>query len=295
MALTDFRQQRPSNLRIVDAGVHTKRTCSRGSFFGVVRVMNSEDGKYTELAHGTTKHGAMLNSERGRRPTPMAYYHASGGIALALFEVQSRLAGRPADMGVIGLGSGAIMCHRQAGETWTSYEIDEVIVSAASDPRLFGFVPECGNGDPIIVGDGRLMVAKEPDAKFDYLLIDAFSSDSIPVHLLTAEAIGLYRDKLTAEGLLAIHISNRHMELQSVVAALAREAGMVGRFGNFRRPDDIASSTPVFSSQVVVLGKSEAALGGIASDKMWQPIDPQDTQVWTDDYSNIIAAILRNR
>lgn len=265
------------------------------SFFGVVRVTPSADGSYTELAHGTTKHGAMLNSERGRKPTPMAYYHESGGIALSLFEVQSRLAGRPANMGVIGLGSGAMLCHRRPGETWTSYEIDQVMVNAASNPELFGFVPFCGNGDPILVGDGRLLLAREPNAKFDYLLIDAFSSDSIPVHLLTVEALRLYADKLTKDGLVTIHISNRHMELASVVAALAREAGMTGRVGKFARPQELGETTPVFASKVVVLAKSETALGGIAADPRWKPLDARDTAPWTDDYSNVIAAILRTQ
>jgi spermidine synthase len=263
------------------------------SFFGVVRVSPSSDGSYTELSHGTTKHGAMLNSERGRKPTPMAYYHESGGIARALFAVQSRLAGRPANMGVVGLGSGAILCHRKPGETWTSYEIDQVIVTAASDPKLFGFVPYCGNGDPILVGDGRLLLAREPAGKFDYLLIDAFSSDSIPVHLLTVEALRLYADKLTADGLVTIHISNRHMELGSVIAALARETDMTGRIGTFSRPKELGESMPVYASNVVVLAKSEKALGTIADDPRWRKLDARQTAPWTDDYSNVIAAILR--
>jgi hypothetical protein len=264
------------------------------SFFGVVKAFTSPDGRFTIMAHGTTEHGAMRNSERGAKPTPITYYHESGGIALALFARQEMLAGRPAQMGAVGLGAGAILCHRQPGETWTSYEIDQAVVDAAANPALFGFVPQCGNGDPVIIGDARLMLAKEPAAKFDYLLIDAFSSDSIPVHLLTTEAIELYRDKLAHDGFLVIHISNRFMELKSVVSAIAARTGMAGRFGRFDAPDALKSGEHVNPSEVVVLARSEAALGAVATDTRWSPLDPGTTAAWTDDYSNVLAAILRS-
>jgi hypothetical protein len=263
------------------------------SFFGVVKAFTSTDGRFTIMAHGTTEHGAMRNSERDRKPTPIAYYHESGGIAAALFAAQEKLAGRPANMGAVGLGAGAILCHRKPGEVWTSYEIDRAVVEAASNPALFGFVPKCGNGDPIVIGDARLKLAEEPDGKFDYLLIDAFSSDSIPVHLLTVEALELYRDKLSEDGILAIHISNRYMELESVVAALAARTGMAGRAGRFFPPDALKKGEHVNPSEVVVLARTESALGSILADPRWKPLDAKSTAPWTDDYSNVLAAIFR--
>jgi hypothetical protein len=263
------------------------------SFFGVVKTFTSQDGRFTILAHGTTDHGVMRNSDRGKRPVPIAYYHESGGIAAALFAAQERLAGRPAQMGAVGLGAGAILCHRKPGETWTSYEIDTAVVSAAADPALFSYVPECGNGDPIVIGDARLKLAKEPDNKFDYLLIDAFSSDSIPVHLMTVEALKLFRDKLAADGLLVIHISNRYMELHSVVAAIAARTGLAGRHGIFHPPEGSKASDRIYPSEVVVIARDEAALAGLGGDSRWKPLDPGQTAPWTDQYSNVLAAIFR--
>ena len=264
------------------------------SFYGVVKTVLSPDGKFNIMAHGTTEHGAMRVSEAGKKPTPVTYYHQSGGIAAALFAAQEKIGGQLAQMGAVGLGAGAILCHRKPGETWTSYEIDTAVVDTATNPALFGFVAACGNGDPVIVGDGRLKLADEPDGKFDYLLIDAFSSDSIPVHLLTIEALQLYRSKLKRDAILAIHISNRYMELRSVVAALARQSGMSGRAGIFYPPQSLAKGEHVNPGEVVVLADNETALGSIVRDNRWEPLDPGNTTPWTDDYSNVLAAIYRN-
>jgi hypothetical protein len=263
------------------------------SFFGVVRAFPADDGKFAIMAHGTTEHGAMRLGDGAAKPVPIAYYHESGGIAAALFAAQEKIAGRPAQIGAVGLGVGAMLCHRKPGETWTFFEIDRSVVSVASDPNVFRFVPECGNGDPIVLGDARLTLAKEPDGKFDYLLIDAFSSDSIPVHLLTAEAIELYGSKLAPGGILAIHISNRYMELESVISALAKRTGMTGRFGKFLPPEPLREGQHVNPSQVAVLARAEADLGAILADERWKPLDSGSTAVWTDDYSNILAAIWR--
>jgi len=263
------------------------------SFFGVVRAFHDRAGKFAIMAHGTTEHGAMRLGDGAQRPVPIAYYHESGGIAAALFAAQEKFAGRPAQIGAVGLGVGAMLCHRKPGETWTIFEIDRSVVRVAADPQVFRFVPDCGNGDPIVLGDARLTLAKEKDGKFDYLLIDAFSSDSIPVHLLTVEALELYRAKLAAGGILAIHISNRYMELGSVIAALAKDTGMAGRFGKFRPPEQLRQGQHVNPSQVVVLARTESDLGAILSDDRWQPLQAGATAAWTDDYSNILAAIWR--
>lgn len=261
------------------------------SFFGVVKVRDDPASNLRLMHHGSTYHGAIRRDETGR-PTPLAYYHASGGIAKSLFALQERRAGRQSQMGVIGLGSGSILCHRKPGETWTSFEIDRAVVSAASDPSLFRFVSECGHGDPIIVGDGRITMRAQPDGKFDYLLIDAFSSDSIPVHLMTVEAFALYRAKLAADGLIAVHISNRYLELQSVVAAIAAKLGMVGRAALFRSRKDFRTSG-IFPTHVVVLANDEEALGALRDHRDWVSLKGTATQVWTDDFSNIPSAIWR--
>lgn len=263
------------------------------SFFGVVRAFVTPDGRFNVMAHGTTEHGSMRVAERGSKPTPLAYYHESGGIARALFAAQGKTQADGMQVGIVGLGAGAMLCHRRQGERWFSYEIDRAVVDLAANPAIFSFVPVCGNGDPIVIGDARLTLAKEPDGKFDYLLIDAFSSDSIPVHLLTAEAMRLYRSKLAQGGIIAIHISNRYMELRSVVAALAAETRLVARAGVFSPPAHLANGERINRSEVVALAASEADFGAILEDPDWKPAEAGSTAAWTDDYSNVIAAILR--
>jgi hypothetical protein len=269
------------------------------SFFGVVKAFETDNGRFVVMAHGTTEHGAMRTADRNRKPTPISYYHDSGAIAATLSAAQQRIAarndGKPANMGVVGLGTGTILCRRGPGEIWTIFEIDQAVVNVASDPRVFGFLPHCGNGDPIILGDARLRLADQPDGKFDYLLIDAFSSDSIPVHLLTVEAIELYRAKLAPGGMLAVHISNRYMELGSVMAALAAETGMAGRTADFAVPDALRRGEHINPTSVAVLARTEADLGSLASDPRWRPLAANGTAPWTDDYSDILSAILRRQ
>ncbi|MEL6735021.1 MAG: fused MFS/spermidine synthase [Pseudomonadota bacterium] len=262
------------------------------SFFGVVRVYSDETGRFNVMSHGTTEHGAVHRQQTGDRPTPITYYHESGGMARALFAVQDRLQGKPATMAVAGLGAGSILCHRKPGERWVSFEIDKAVVDAAEDKSLFPYVSDCGKGDPIVIGDARLTLKDQPDHSMSYLLIDAFSSDSIPVHLLTEEAFALYRSKLTKDGLLTVHISNRYMELESVLAALAGRLGMVARRGYFRPPSGLASEK-VLASHVVVLANKEADFGPEFQQAPWKPLKDTGTTPWTDNYSNVPAAIMR--
>ncbi|MEM7462258.1 MAG: fused MFS/spermidine synthase [Pseudomonadota bacterium] len=263
------------------------------SFFGVVKAMETADGSHHIMAHGTTSHGAMRIEETESPPEPLAYYHRSGGIASALFAAQEKAAEGPIEVGIVGLGAGSLQCHRRPGEKWTSFEIDQSVVDMASNPQLFRFLSNCDGEGPIIIGDARITLEKQPDAAFDYLLIDAFSSDSIPVHLLTEEALRLYRSKLKQDGILAFHISNRYMELRSLIAALAVRIDMQGYAGRFDRPADSSSNALINASEVAVLVNSEKALGNIAEDPRWQPLVDTGTTPWTDDYSNLLAAILR--
>lgn len=263
------------------------------SFFGVVKAMETADGSHHIMAHGTTSHGAMRVNKLESPPEPLAYYHRSGGIASSLFAAQAKTGIKPIDIGIVGLGAGSLQCHRRASEKWTSFEIDQSVVDMASDQTLFRFLSECGGNDAIVIGDARITLAKQPDAAFDYLLIDAFSSDSIPVHLLTEEALRLYRSKLKPDGILAFHISNRYMELRSLIAAMAARIGMEGRAGRFDPPADAPADALINASEVAVLANSTEVLGNITNEPRWQPLIDTGTTPWTDDYSNLLAAILR--
>ena len=268
------------------------------SFFGIVRVTEALDGRFHRMTHGSTMHGAMAVKPEDGTPVsgalePLTYYHETGGMAAALRAMQARKAGLGARVGAVGLGTGSIVCHAAPGEDWTFYEIDRTVVDAARDPTLFRFMPECGADVPIVIGDARLTLAAEPAGAFDFLLIDAFSSDSIPAHLMTREAMQLYRSRLKADGLLVFHISNRYLELRSVLAAIAKEEGLKIRAANIEASTEDKDQRFIFTSDVAVLAADEAHFGALLDDPRWVEPEAGATRAWTDDYSNIFTALMR--
>jgi hypothetical protein len=266
------------------------------SFFGTHRVSNSPDGSIRFLLHGTTIHGAERRVAKDgapiARPVPATYYHPLGPMGLGVDVARSTHNGTaPFRVGIVGLGAGAMACYARPGDAWRFYEIDPVVVRIASDPNRFRFLSVCQPNADIVVGDARLTVAKEPDGRFDYLVIDAFSSDSIPIHLLTVEALRLFLDKLTPDGLLALHISNRHLRLASVAAAVA--AAIPGTHSAVVTDRREGQGYDAVNSQVMFVAKSKAALGPVLSWQGASPADPEGVSPWTDDYSDILTAIWR--
>ncbi len=231
------------------------------SFFGVHEVSVRENGQFRVLTHGVTVHGAQRIANADGTPytgpvKPLAYYHPDGLLAETLRLLSPNTAGR--EIGIVGLGPGAQACNGSLGDRWTFFEIDAVVARIASDPKQFSFLSTCAPNAAIVLGDARLTLTDQPSAKFDYLLIDAFSSDSIPVHLLTKGALEIYMSRLKPNGLLVFHISNKHMELQSVVGKLAQDAGLAAKTNalvhNHKTFDELTSST------VAVLAHSPAEL-----------------------------------
>lgn len=263
------------------------------SFFGVSRV--ADRSGVNVLIHGTTLHGAEQMTDKDGapvtgKPVPLTYYHAKGAIAATLMEAQAVGQADGRTIGVVGLGAGSMACYGQPGENWTFFEIDKSVADIARNPAYFRFLSECGPAMPVVMGDARLTLAHEADEAYDYLLIDAFSSDAIPTHLLTKEAVELYRRKLKKDGILVFHISNRYMELPTVVAALAQDIGAPVRFGDYGADD----SLPYTSRAVVALmTDNQQVLSRLDADPRWSRVDPGTTAVWTDNYSNILAAIVR--
>jgi spermidine synthase len=195
------------------------------------------------------------------------------------------------EVGVVGLGPGAHSCNGLTRDRWTYFEIDPVVIKIAKDPEQFGFLSNCAPAAKIILGDARLTLAEQPPSAFDYLLIDAFSSDTIPIHLLTREAIALYVSRLKEDGVLTIHISNRHLELQSVVAALARDANIAMKTRvhitkSTSLADPNSSAVAIFARQPEILARYTEELG-------WKQPPNNNVSVWTDDYSNILGAMWR--
>jgi spermidine synthase len=218
----------------------------------------------------------------------LTYYHPQGVLAETLHLLPANSAGR--DIAIVGLGAGAQACNGQPTDRFTYFEIDGLVEKIARDPKLFTFMEKCSPDAKVVLGDARLTLADQPKT-YDYLLLDAFSSDSIPVHLLTREAFKLYASRLNENGLLVLHISNRHMELESVVAALAKDAGLAIK-GRILDNNSTALADP-YPSSVMVLAKSPDTLNDFTAGRGWTPPATHDVSVWTDDYSNIPAAIWR--
>jgi spermidine synthase len=192
-------------------------------------------------------------------------------------------------VGVVGLGAGSLAAYAAPGERWTFFEIDPAVIDTARDRGLFTFLADAPATVEVVPGDARLSLARAADGTFGILVLDAFSSDAVPAHLLTREAIALYTSKLAPGGVLAFHLSNRYLDLGPVVAGAARELGLaaLGRFGNPTAEEARAWKT---ASHWMVLGRAPADLAPLARDPRWTP-PARAAPAWTDDKSNLWQAL----
>ncbi len=265
------------------------------SFFGVHKIQETSDGRYHVLLHGTTIHGAqMVRNADGSpvtgRPEPITYYHDSGGIGQAITAVRERK-GAPLHVAVIGLGAGTLTCQRKDNEEWKFFEIDQSMVDTAKDPKYFTFIQACEPDLKPVMGDARLTFAKEPDHIYDLIIVDAYSSDAIPIHLATQEAMAIYEQKLAPHGAVVMHVSNRNLELSSVVVGIADANNLRSWVYS---EDSGRDDEYIFPTSVVVCARDEADIGALASNDHWEEDEPEDDQrVWTDDYSNVFGAVWR--
>jgi hypothetical protein len=249
------------------------RVAAVRSFFGVSQVTETTDGQFRLLYHGTTLHGAerIADTTADVAPEPLTYYYRGGPISEVIDAVRG-LQGSLRHVAVVGLGTGALACYRQRGEAWTFYEIDPAVVQIGRDPRFFTFISACAPDLPVVVGDARLTLAASAE-KYDLIVLDAFSSDAIPTHLLTREAVKGYLNHLAGDGVIVMHISNRYMELADTVAAVGAAEGL----GAFIKIDD---------------SRRQEDVGDLRVRPGWHQIAKAHVQPWTDDYSNILGAII---
>jgi len=265
------------------------------SFFGVHKIVVTPHGQYHVLMHGTTIHGAerFLNNDGTPvtgRPEPITYYHRDGGIGQAIAAIRERK-GAPLRVAVIGVGSGTLACASEAGETWKFFEIDQTMVDTARDPKYFTYIQNCQPDLKPVIGDARLTFAKEPDGVYDLIIVDAYSSDAIPVHLATEEAMKIYQDKLAPQGAVVMHVSNRHLELASVIVGIADANDLKSWVYS---EDSGRDDEYIFATSVVVSAREEADVGKLASSDQWAETEANENQrVWTDDYSNVLGAVWR--
>jgi hypothetical protein len=199
--------------------------------------------------------------------------------------------GGPIRVAVIGLGAGTLACQSLPGEDWTFFEIDQTMVDTARDPKYFTYINSCEPSMKPVIGDARLTFAKEKDGAYDLIIVDAYSSDAIPIHLATEEAMAIYKAKLAPQGAVVMHVSNRHLELASVVVGIAEENDLKSWVYN---EDSGRDSEYIFTTNVVISAREEADVGKIASDDKWVLTEATEGQrVWTDDYSNVLGAVWR--
>lgn len=258
------------------------------SYFGVYTVTG--DTKVRNLSHGTTIHGTQLIGSAERERMPTAYYIASSGVGQAMLALPI-LYGPNARVGVVGLGTGTLACYARPGQTWRFYEIDQAVVRIARDTGQFSFLSHCLPHAKIVIGDARLSIAAEPAGSLDMLTLDAFSSDSVPMHLMTREAFDSYGRALSPRGLLLVHISNRFLDLEPVVSAAAVQGGWSAVvLTNRPSPSpDLGETRSVW----LALSRDLATIRRLKQrDAGWAgvPRYPHFT-AWTDDYSTILPLI----
>ncbi|MEM7058032.1 MAG: fused MFS/spermidine synthase [Pseudomonadota bacterium] len=250
------------------------------SFFGIYRVYDSDDAKVRSLTHGTTIHGTQYLKDLGQVPEVLSYYHRNGPMAQVV-----QAAAPDARIGIVGLGVGALACFQKPGQAWTFYEIDAAIDDIARDPDLFSYMDQCGRDMPTVLGDARIKLALS-DKTFDVLLIDAFSSDAIPLHLVTVEAVDVYQDRLADDGVLLFHISNRFFNLDPVLARVAKATGLnafVQRRGGSKEKPLAEGENP---SVVVAMSKSAEPISAL-----WVPLTADGQEPWTDDHASLLSAL----
>ncbi len=260
------------------------------SFFGVHTVKRIDGGRVTALVHGTTIHGAQYRDPAIRR-RPLTYY-VEAGPAGSLFSALPQTA-EPRRIGAIGLGTGSMACYRRPGETWRFYEIDPLVTHLARDSGHFHFLPDCAPDAEIVHGDARVSLERGEDGPFDVLIVDAFSSDAVPVHLITREAIALYAERLSPDGILLMHISNRNLDLRPAVAAVLADAGLTARVQRYV-PDgaDAGAIATAAVAEWVTAARDPSTLAILDADPRWEPLPPTPgSRPWTDDYSNIFGVL----
>ena len=257
------------------------------SFFGIYRVLTIDDGHARLLMDGTTLHGAE-SLVPGEENQPLTYYSHAGPFGRFFASLDPAATHHVA---VVGLGAGSLACYAQPGQDWTFYEIDPLVERLARDPRYFHYMSNCGNDPQVVLGDARLTLAAAPDGAYDVLVLDAFSSDTVPMHLLTREAMALYLRKLAPGGKLLFHISSRTLDLGPVLSALAADAGIQARMLLDHPPPGT-----VFWRREPALVVALAGRGGVL-DRLdptdgWTDLPPAGAHaLWTDQRSDILRAI----
>ena len=258
------------------------------NFFGVSRVTLDPTRRFHRIVHGNTLHGQQF-IERERRCEPLAYYHRTGPVGSIFNQFNATPAST--NVAIVGLGAGSMASYSTANQHLTFYEIDPSVIRIANNSKYFSFLQDCTAAKvEIRTGDARLRMREASEAHYGLIVLDAFSSDAIPVHLLTREALQLYLAKLAEGGMLAFHISNRCLDLEPVLLDLARDASLISRVRDEGDIDATEKANGKEPSQWVIMVRRQAELGKLARDSRWVQLrgNPEG-RVWTDDFSNLLS------
>ncbi|MFN7985767.1 MAG: fused MFS/spermidine synthase, partial [Vicinamibacterales bacterium] len=255
------------------------------SFFGVHRVLAT--ARERVLLSGTTNHGAQ-SVNPSLACEPLSYYSRQGAVGQVFAALQST--GRPRNVGVVGLGTATLAAYAKPDQRWTFFDINPVVERLAREN--FSYLKSCAPNAQVVIGDARLQLAHQPDGAFDVLVLDAFSSDSIPVHLMTKEAFELYFRTLSPNGLLLVHVSNRFLDLGPVVGAVARSLGY-SAITQFHAPsnEELEISSEISAARWVLVARSSSDREAMMSSGKWVSLDDTKASVWTDDYSNVVGVM----
>lgn len=256
------------------------------NFFGVLRVTHNAQLDINMLTHGTTLHGVQSFDEK-ERLVPQSYYFPLVALRNHFLKDTSK---QP--LAVVGLGVGSLACIGRKGERMDFFEIDPAVIRVAENPSFFTYMKDCPPEKKIILGDARLKLGEMPDHRYAMLMIDAYNSDSLPLHLMTREALQVYRSKLAPGGILLFHITNRHLNLEPILGRLAKDAGLSALVAHF---DPTKEQELLFPSRWVAMAEEAKTLRPLREDPAWEPLIIGPGDIWTDHYSNILEAMLAKR
>ena len=257
------------------------------SYFGVYTIRDHPERKLRTLAHGTTLHGQQ-SLDPALKCMPLSYYGPGSGVGIG-FANASQLYPRKPRLGVVGLGTGSLAGLARPGQDWTMFEIDEAVLNLSHQGK-FTYLRDCAPQAKVVLGDARINLAKVRAGSFDLLAIDAFSSDSVPLHLLTSEAFGVYLDALAPQGILFVHISNRYINLEPPIAAEVKRRQLHAA----AREDHPPGESPWTASTWIAITRDPGqlkALSAVAPAMAWRPLQAPAKQPWTDDHASILPYV----
>lgn len=256
------------------------------TFFGLHRVLSRDDG-FHYLAHGSTRHG-LQSLDPARRHEPLGYYTRSGPLGEIFGALDERAGLRVAG---VGMGTATIACYARPDQDWAFYEIDPAVVRIASDISLFSYLSDCAPTAQIVLGDARLALDKSV-AQYDLLILDAYSSDAIPLHLITREALALYSERLAPGGLLAFHISNRYLDLEPVLARLAQDAGFEALMRSDLAVTPEEAAMGKWQSNWLLMARPGDMPPTLINSPRWRTVQAHpDTPLWSDDFASLLSAL----